>query len=118
MGLFFILVSLFIALSSHQIEAMFEQAALYRGEKRQRILNGNLKSDPNRRLVVSKIASHFVEDKFQCTFKCFSQALCKFFNSAMRPHSNGLYVCELLKSTGPTTLSFKSVQCFITSAPG
>lgn len=98
MGHFFILVSLFIALSSLQIEAIFQQAALYRGEKRQRILNGNFKSDPNRRLVVLKIASHFVEEKFQCTFKCFSQPLCKFFNLAVRPDSNGLYVCELLKS--------------------
>lgn len=98
MGLFFVLVSLFIALSSYQIEAKFQQAGFYRDEKQQRILNGNFKSDPNRRLVVAKIASHLVEDKFECTFRCFSEALCKSFNLAVSPDSNGLYVCELLKN--------------------
>ena len=89
-------VFLFIGWFSSQTKATFQQAALYRDQRRHHIVNGNFKSYPNRRLVVSKIDSILVGDIFACTFNCVSEPLCKSFNLAVNSDLNDLYLCELL----------------------
>ena len=78
-----------------QTVAKFQQTALFRDQKRH-VNVGNFKADIQHKLIVTKITSSLVADRFDCTFICVSESTCESFNIAANPDSDGLYVCELL----------------------
>lgn len=92
-----VLVLISSSFLSQAVATQFQQAALYRDQKRQ-VLNGNFKADLNHQLSMAKIGSSLVDDSFDCTFKCVSEPKCKSFNFAANPDSNALYLCELLET--------------------
>ena len=93
-----VLVLISSSFLSQTVATQFQQAALYRDQKRQGVLNGNFKADLNHQLSVTKVSSSLVDDSLDCTFKCVNEPKCKSFNFAANPDSNGLYPCELLET--------------------
>ena len=93
-----ILLPLLLFLSS-QLMMMYtmENSALYRNQAGDFSV-GDFKPKPFHYLWAEKITSSIVEDQFDCTFLCVTEAKCYSFNMAAYPDSKGLYLCELLAS--------------------